>query len=170
MSLWVWGVDSLIEVNAMKIKYNAEIISGAVFTVVGAALWLLIPSQIQTMEKGAINAQTLPRIAIGGMFLFAVGLLLEGIFAKEKREIVVTGASFRSEEFKKELRSIVYCLFLVAYCLIIQPLGFVVSTVLLVLAVMIYYGARKWYYYAIPLAMVGIVYYVFRMLLHVSLP
>lgn len=154
----------------MKIKYNAEIISGAVFTVVGAALWLLIPSQIQTMEKGAINAQTLPRIAIGGMFLFAVGLLLEGIFAKEKREIVVTGASFRSEEFKKELRSIVYCLFLVAYCLIIQPLGFVVSTVLLVLAVMIYYGARKWYYYAIPLAMVGIVYYVFRMLLHVSLP
>ena len=72
--------------------------------------------------------------------------------------------------FKKELRSIVYCLFLVVYCLIIQPLGFVVSTVLLVLAVMIYYGARKWYYYAIPLAMVGIVYYVFKVLLHVSLP
>ena len=44
------------------------------------------------------------------------------------------------------------------------------ETVLLVLAVMVYYGARKWYYYAIPLAMVGIVYYVFKVLLHVSLP
>lgn len=154
----------------MKLKYNAEIISGAVFAVVGAVLWLLIPSQIQTMEKGVVNAQTLPRIAIGGMFLFAVGLLLEGLFAKEKKELVITAASFHSAAFKKELRSIVYCLFLVVYCLIIQPLGFVVSTVLLVLAVMLYYGARKWYYYAIPLAMVGIVYYVFRVLLHVSLP
>lgn len=154
----------------MKIRYNTEIISGAVFSVAGAALWLLIPSQIQTMEKSAVNAQTLPRIAIGGMFLFAVGLLLEGLFSKEKKELVINAEAFRSAAFKKELRSIVYCLFLVAYCLIIQPLGFVVSTVLLVLAVMIYYGARKWYYYAIPLAMVGIVYYVFRVLLHVSLP
>lgn len=154
----------------MKIKYNTEIISGAVFAVMGAVLWLMIPSQIQTMEKGAVNAQTLPRIAIGGMFLFAVGLLLEGLFAKEKQELVITVGSFRSNSFKHEMRSIFYCLFLVAYCLIIQPLGFVVSTVLLVLAVMLYYGARKWYYYAIPLAMVGIVYYVFRVLLHVSLP
>lgn len=154
----------------MKIRYNTEIISGAVFAVVGAVLWLLIPSQIQTMEKGAVNAQTLPRIAIGGMVLFAVGLLLEGLFAKEKKELVITAESFRSAAFKKELRSIVYCLFLAAYCLIIQPLGFVASTVLLVLAVMVYYGARKWYYYAIPLAMVGIVYCVFKVLLHVSLP
>ena len=154
----------------MKIRYNTEIISGAVFAVVGAVLWLLIPSQIQTMEKGAVNAQTLPRIAIGGMVLFAVGLLLEGLFAKEKKELVITAESFRSAAFKQELRSIVYCLFLAAYCLIIQPLGFVASTVVLVLAVMVYYGARKWYYYAIPLAMVGIVYYVFKVLLHVSLP
>ena len=154
----------------MKIRYNTEIISGAVFAVVGAVLWLLIPSQIQTMEKGAVNAQTLPRIAIGGMVLFAVGLLLEGLFAKEKKELVITAESFRSAAFKKELRSIVYCLFMAAYCLIIQPLGFVASTVVLVLAVMVYYGARKWYYYAIPLAMVGIVYYVFKVLLHVSLP
>ena len=71
----------------MKLKYNAEIISGAVFAVVGAVLWLLIPSQIQTMEKGVVNAQTLPRIAIGGMFLFAVGLLLEGLFAKENAAV-----------------------------------------------------------------------------------
>lgn len=78
----------------------------------GAVLWLLIPSRIQTMEKSAVNAQILPRTATGGIFLFAVGLL--------------------------------------------------------VLAVMLYYGARKWY--AIPLAMMGIVYCVFRVLLHVPLP
>ncbi len=137
---------------------------------VGLVLWFLIPSQIHTMEKSSINAQTLPRIAIGGMVVFAVGLLLEGIFAKEKKELVITKETFHSDGFKKEVRSVVYCLFLVAYCLIVTHLGFVVSTALLVVAIMVYYGARKWYYYAIPLAMIGIVYYVFKVLLHVSLP
>ena len=135
----------------MKIKYNHEIISGIVFALISSFLWFSIPTQVKTMEKTAITAQTLPKIAIGGMFVFAVCLLLEGIF-------------------KKELRSILYCLFLVAYCFMVKPLGFVISTVILVLAIMVYYGARKWYYYAIPLAMVGIVYYVFRVVLHVSLP
>ena len=74
----------------MKIKYNTEMISGTVFTILGAVMWFLIPSQIRTMEKTAINAQTLPRIAIGGIFLFAVCLLLEGIFAREKKELVIT--------------------------------------------------------------------------------
>lgn len=154
----------------MKIKYNSEMISGVIFAILGAVLWLLIPSQIPTLEKSAINAQTLPRIAIGGMAVFGVGLLLEGIFTKAKKELVITKESFRSAAFKKELRSVLYALFLVAYCFMVQPLGFVVSTVILVVAIMLFYGARKWYYYAIPLAMVGIVYYVFRVLLHVSLP
>lgn len=156
----------------MKIKYNSEIISGAIFAIAGAALWLLIPTQIKirAAEAGAINAQTLPRIAVGGMFLFAVGLLLEGIFAREKKEIVISKESLRSQGFKKELRSVIYALFLVAYCFLVKPLGFLLSTALLVVAIMLFYGARKWYYYAIPLAMIGIVYYVFRILLHVSLP
>lgn len=154
----------------MKIKYNTEMISGAIFAILGAVLWFLIPTQVQTLEKTVINAQTFPRIAIGGLFLFSVGLLLEGLFAREKKEVYITKESFRSAAFKKELRSILFALFLIAYCFLVGHLGYVVTTVLLVLAVMLFYGARKWYYYAIPLGMVGIVYYVFKVLLRISLP
>lgn len=154
----------------MKLKYNTEIISGAVFAVVGAVLWFLIPTQINTLEKTAINAQTFPRIAIGGLFLFSIGLLLEGIFAKEKKEVVITKDTFSSEAFKKELRSVLYACFLIAYCFAVGHLGFIISTLILVVAILVFYGARKWYYYAIPIAMVGIVYYVFKVLLRVSLP
>ena len=154
----------------MKIKYNTEMISGAIFAILGAVLWFLIPTQVQTLEKTVINAQTFPRIAIGGLFLFSVGLLLEGLFAREKKEVYITKESFRSVAFKKELRSILFALFLVAYCFLVGHLGYVVTKVLLVLAVMLFYGARKWYYYAIPLGMVGIVYYVFKVLLRISLP
>ena len=154
----------------MKIKYNTEMISGAIFASLGAVLWFLIPTQVQTLEKTVINAQTFPRIAIGGLFLFSVGLLLEGLFAREKKEVYITKESFRSVAFKKELRSILFALFLIAYCFLVGHLGYVVTTVLLVLAVMLFYGAHKWYYYAIPLGMVGIVYYVFKVLLRISLP
>ena len=154
----------------MKIKYNAEMISGTIFAVLGAVLWFLIPSQVQTLEKTVINAQTFPRIAIGGLFLFSVGLLLEGLFAREKKEVYITKESFRSDALKKEMRSVLFALFLIAYCFLVGHLGYVVTTVLLVLAVMLFYGARKWYYYAIPLGMVGIVYYVFKVLLKISLP
>lgn len=154
----------------MKIKYNSEMIAGAVFVIVAAVLWLLIPSQIQTMEKSAINAQTFPRIAIGGLFIFSMGLLIQGLFFNEKRECVITRDSFQSESFKREMRSVVFAVYLLVYCALIGMLGFIASTAILVVAILLFYGARKWYYYAIPLAMVGIVYYVFGVVLRISLP
>ena len=44
----------------MKIKYNHEIISGIVFALISSFLWFSIPTQVKTMEKTAITAQTLP--------------------------------------------------------------------------------------------------------------
>ena len=154
----------------MKIKYNSEIIGGILFAIIGAVLWFLIPSQIPTRETGSITAQTIPRIAIGGMCIFGIGLLLEGVFAREKKEAVITKETFHSEEFKKSVKSAIFCLFLIAFCFMVKPLGFLISTAILAVAIMLFYGARKWYYYAIPLSMVGIVYVVFKVLLHVSLP
>ncbi|MDY2970471.1 MAG: tripartite tricarboxylate transporter TctB family protein [Butyricicoccus pullicaecorum] len=154
----------------MKIKYNSDIISGLVFVIVAAVLWLLIPSQIQTLEKTAINAQTIPRIAIGGLFLCSAGLLIQGLLAHDKKEIVITRESFHSDGFRREMRSLLFAAFLIIYCFLVTLLGFIVSTVLLVIAILLFYGARKWYYYAIPLVMVGVVYYVFAVLLRISLP
>lgn len=121
----------------MKIKYNSEMIAGAVFVIVAAVLWLLIPSQIQTMETSSINAQTIPRVAIGGLFIFSAALLIQGIFSDEKREVVINKDTFHSESFKNEMRSVVFALFLIAYCFIIGILGFIASTIILAVAILI---------------------------------
>lgn len=154
----------------MKIKYNTEIISGTIFLITAAVLWFLIPFEVQTLEKTEINAQTFPRLAIGGMFIFSVLLLIQGLFFAPKKEFICTKESCKSEAFRKEMRSMIYAGFLIIYCFLIGFFGFIITTGLLVIAVLIFYGARKWYYYAIPLAMVGIVYYVFGILLRISLP
>ncbi len=159
------------EVNdRMKMKCNSEIISGSVFLVAAAVLWLLIPSQINTMETSAINAQTVPKIAIGGMGIFSFILLLQGIFTLPKREIVITRDILISGNFRKELRSVLYAVILLVYLLALTRIGFLISTALLTIVILLYYGARKWYYYAIPLSMVGVVYFIFKMILRVSLP
>lgn len=112
-------------------------IAGAVFVIVAAVLWLLIPSQIQTMETSSINAQTIPRVAIGGLFIFSAALLIQGIFSDEKREVVINKDTFHSESFKNEMRSVVFALFLIAYCFIIGILGFIASTIILAVAILI---------------------------------
>ncbi|MDF3002879.1 MAG: tripartite tricarboxylate transporter TctB family protein [Bacillota bacterium] len=154
----------------MKLKYNSEIISGSVFLVAAVVLWLLIPSQINTMETSAINAQTVPKIVIGGMGIFSFCLLLQGIFTMPKSEIIITKAALISENFRKELKSILYAVIFLAYLVALTWMGFLISTVLLTIAILVFYGARRWYYYAIPLAMVVVVYFIFKMLLRVSLP
>lgn len=154
----------------MKLKYNTEIISGIVFLIAAAVLWLLIPSQINTLETTSINAQTVPRIAIGGMLLFSAGLLAQGIFSNPKKEVLITKATFSTESFRRELKSVLYAVILLLYTVVLTYLGFLIATALLVVVILLFYGTRKWYYYAIPLVMVGIVYFIFRTLLHVSLP
>lgn len=154
----------------MKLKYNSEIMSGSVFLVAAVVLWLLIPSQIDTMETSAINAQTVPKIVIGGMGIFSFCLLLQGIFTAPKKEVVITRTTLSSEHFQKELKSIIYAAIFLAYLVALTWMGFLISTVLLTIAILVFYGARRWYYYAIPLAMVGVVYFIFKMLLRVSLP
>lgn len=154
----------------MKLKYNAEIISGSIFLLVAVVLWLLIPSQIHTLETSAINAQTVPKIVTGGMGLFSFGLLMQGIFTLPKKVVVITRAALVSDNFRKEFKSVFYAIIFLVYLVALTWLGFLISTVLLTIAILLFYGARKWFYYAIPLAMVLVVYFIFKILLKVSLP
>ena len=154
----------------MKIKYNSEMIAGSSFAVIAAIGWFLIPSQIATYEKSSINAQTFPAIALSGLFIFSCALFLQGLFLRPKKEVSLHSGVIKSEAFKKEIRSVIFILLLLAYAFVIGKIGFLIATSALVAAILIFYGARKWYYYAIAIATVFIVYFVFSVMLHVSLP
>ncbi len=68
------------------------------------------------------------------------------------------------------LKPILYMLMLLIYAIILPYVGFVIASLLLVNGVLLYFGARVWYFYAIASANVLIAFYVFRTLLSVSLP
>ena len=107
---------------------------------------------------------------MGGLFIFSCALFLQGLFLRPKKEVNLHSGVIKSEAFKKEIRSVIFILLLLAYAFVIGKIGFLIATSALVTAILIFYGARKWYYYAIAIATVFIVYFVFSVMLHVSLP
>lgn len=154
----------------MRVKYNSEIISGTIFAIFAAVIWCLIPSQIDTMETTAVTAQTIPTLVTGGMFVFSIVLLIQGFFRCPKMEATITKETFCSDKFKLEMKSILFCIMLIIYCVLLTYTGFIISSLLLVISVLLFYGARKWYYYAISVSTVLIVYYIFKVCLSVTLP
>lgn len=154
----------------MKIKYNSEIIAGSIFTIVSSILWVLIPSQIQTLETSSVNAQTVPRIAISGLFLFSVALFIQGIAFVPKKEFVLSSDTIKDKSFIILLKPILYAAILLVYAVLLTFLGFIISTLALVVLILVFYGSKKWHYYAIACSTVFIVYYVFATVLSISLP
>ena len=154
----------------MKIKTNSNLTSGILFFIVSVILRVMLPAQIPTLETTEVTAATVPSMLIHGMFFCSILLIVLGIRAKEKKEYIISLARMKEPEVRQMLKPILYMLMLLIYAIILPYVGFVIASLLLVNGVLLYFGARVWYFYAIASANVLIAFYVFRTLLSVSLP
>jgi putative tricarboxylic transport membrane protein len=154
----------------MKVKINAEIVAGLLFTIAAGILFLMIPTEINTLETTEINAQTVPKIALGGLAVFSFLLFLQGLFLLPKKEIVFSQEFYASRVFKDSIRSLIYIAIVIVYVVLFKLFGFIASNIYLIFAVLMYYGARKKSYYAIALCISALVYFVFSVVLNISLP
>ena len=147
----------------MKVKLNSNMITGVLFLIVSVALHILIPSQIRTFETSAV-----PTLLIRGMILCSVILLVQGILSKEKTEYTISGAIFTKENLLR-LKPVIYIAMLIAYALLLPHIGFIISSLLLANGILLYFGTRKWWFYAIASANVIVAYFAFQAM-SVTLP
>lgn len=131
-------------------------ITGVLFLIVSVALHILIPSQIRTFETSAVTAATVPTLLIRGMILCSVILLVQGILSKEKTEYTISGAIFTRENLLR-LKPVIYIAMLIAYALLLSN------------GILLYFGTRKWWFYAIASANVIVAYFAFQAM-SVTLP
>ena len=143
----------------MKVKLNSNMITGVLFLIVSVALHILIPSQIRTYETSAVTAATVPTLLI---------LLVQGILSKEKTEYTISGAIFTRENLLR-LKPVIYIAMLIAYALLLPHIGFIISSLLLSNGILLYFGTRKWWFYAIASANVIVAYFAFQAM-SVTLP
>ena len=149
----------------MKVKLNSNMITGVLFLIVSVALHILIPSQIRTYETSAVTAATVPTLLIRGMILCSVILLVQ---SKEKTEYTISGAIFTRENLLR-LKPVIYIAMLIAYALLLPHIGFIISSLLLSNGILLYFGTRKWWFYAIASANVIVAYFAFQAM-SVTLP
>ena len=146
----------------MKVKLNSNMITGVLFLIVSVALHILIPSQIRTYETSAVTAATVPTLLIRGMILCSVILLVQGILSKEKTEYTISGAIFTKENLLR-LKPVIYI------AMLLPHIGFIISSLLLSNGILLYFGTRKWWFYAIASANVIVAYFAFQAM-SVTLP
>ena len=109
-----------------------------------------------------------PTLLIRGMILCSVILLVQGILSKEKTEYTISGAIFTKENLLR-LKPVIYIAMLIAYALLLPHIGFIISSLLLSNGILLYFGTRKWWFYAIASANVIVAYFAFQAM-SVTLP
>lgn len=149
----------------MSIKLNSNIVSGIVFLILSLIILFIMPQQISVMQEGPVNAQTIPRLVTVIILVCSVLLLIQGLFFTEKKVVY-----FNKTALRNEFRGISMIAIFIGYGVIINLVGFLISSMLLSAACLMFFRVKNWRFYAVAFGIVLIIYYTFAVALNVNLP
>lgn len=149
----------------MRVKVHTDLVSGIFFLLFSVALFLVIPSQVKVVTDEVVNSRTFPYIL--SLIIMAVSLktvAVEVIKLVKKKEV-------EKKEFdvKVEAKALFLFSLLIVYVILIQVIGYLVSSLLMVSSFLVFFKTKKWYYYAITLGLTVAIFYIFRIVLNVQL-
>jgi putative tricarboxylic transport membrane protein len=147
------------------VKLTKEIVGATLFLMLSVAIWFLIPSQIEVVVDSKINAQFVPKVITLALIGFSIINFLRTFVAQRS-------AAGHQSDVKKMDSIRVLLLFgtLAAYSLLLELLGFEITTILAGCAMLAIIGIKKWHYYVISTAFVVLVAFLFRTFFYVQLP
>jgi putative tricarboxylic transport membrane protein len=153
-----------------KDKINFNTLLALFFLLFSITFYILIPYQIEKPKLfmgralDAMEPTVFPRISLLFLFAMSVWYLIFSFYFTEENLFKKLGA-------KAYVRVLITLLIAVAYTQLFEPLGFVISGILAVSALTIFFGNRN--FLVIGIVGVGVpvsVYFIFTRLLKVSLP
>jgi hypothetical protein len=146
----------------MKVKTN--LIGGVFFILLGVILFLLMPSQI--IVSGSVpfleSAKAAPFLSILIMFVCGLILVFQSVVLKKEKEVVI--------DFAEQKYALYLILFLIGYSVLIYLIGFLIASLLLVLALSKFFKLESKIQVLIVMGICGLVYFIFLYIFHISLP
>lgn len=149
-----------------KIRLYVDIIAPTIFIIFAVAVLLAMPSQIALLSSSSINERSFPTLLMFLIIICGVVLLGKEIFnivAKKKVNIVETTALV-------EVKALIILGILVLYWLLMGLIGFIISSILLGLAMLMFFRVKKVSYYIIVSVVAVLIGVFFRYVLNVRLP
>jgi len=156
--------------QSWKDRINFNTVAALFLIVFSIAAFLLIPYQIEKpkffMGRSLMymTPSVFPRLSIVGLFILSLWYLTHSFQLREKNR-------FKELEGKHTIRVLVTFTVFVAYALLLEPLGFVVSSALMISFLMFYYRNRNLpLFFAVLISAPLVIYFLFTRVLKVSLP
>lgn len=165
-----WGKTDMTNFQSWKDRINFNTIVAVFLIVFSMVAFFLIPYQIEKpklfMGRSLMQMEPslFPRVSIVGLLFLSIWYLTHSFKMREKN-------LFKEIEGKYYVKVLVTFLVLTSYALLLEPLGFVLSSALMVGSLSFYYGNRN--YIFLVLIIIGgplTIYFLFTRALRVSLP
>lgn len=168
---FVQRIDSWLDATGeklekKKVRLYVDIITPIAFIIFAVAVLLAMPKQIALLSSGSINERSFPTLLMFLIIICGVVLLGKEIFniiSKKKANIVETTALV-------EVKALIILGILVLYWLLMGLIGFIISSILLGLAMLMFFRVKKVSYYIIVSVVAVLIGVFFRYVLNVRLP
>lgn len=146
----------------MKIKTN--LCGGVFFVVLGAILWLLIPTQIVISSDIPLleSAKIAPMLAIGMMVLCGLVLIIQSLVFKSEHIVTIN--------FKEQRVALVIIGTMILYAALIYFVGYLIGTVVVIVLMLLLYKERRPISYIVLIIIGVLVYFLFKSVFHINLP
>lgn len=165
-SLDSWLDKTGEKLESKKVKLYTDIIGPLVFMIFAAAVLLLMPSQIILLDESQINPRTFPVLLMGLILICsAVQLIKEIVRIVKKNDPAV-----KEINLLVEVKALIILVILIGYAVLMQVIGFTISSVLAGVAMLLFFRIKKPLYYAIIIFAAVLIGVFFRSVLNVPLP
>lgn len=153
-------------------KINTNLCSGVLFLVLGGLALYIIPSQIPAGNND-YGPRLFPYIVSVIMIISSLGLLA-GEWEDYRKTKIEEGRTRKKDitvvdMFELKRVGLMFLLMTV-YIFLIEPIGFVLSSILFVCGMLVFFKSKKWQYYIVCAGLVVVIYYGFQIFLKVYLP
>lgn len=149
-----------------KVKLYVDIITPIIFIIFAVAVLLAMPKQIALLSSSSINERSFPTLLMLLIIICGIVLLIKEIYniiSKKKANIVETTVLV-------EVKALIILGILVLYWLLMGLIGFIISSILLGLAMLMFFRVKKPSYYIIVSVVAVLIGVFFRYVLNVRLP
>ena len=154
-------------------KIQKNITGSIIFIILGITIWLLIPIYVPEDTVTVMGASFFPRFIAIAMIVFSTILLVISVIQLKKDAFIkedIPGEKQEKVSNRDRFNGIGIFIISVLYMLMINRIGFLISTYIAVTSMLILFRERKIINYVIVYSIILIVYYVFTHLLLVQFP
>lgn len=146
------------------IKIKTNLLTGIVMGVLSIILLLVMPSQVRLpmYDSGAPSPRIIPGICLTGILILSVALIIKSlVFKKEK---------IYEFDWEKEKPILMITGMLLLFVLLTRFIGFIAAGIIVFCGIQYLCGERKPVMYIYVIAATVLIYYLFGLIFHVSLP